>query len=134
MSRARFYGALLVAYLVILGVVTLTPRPGAEAVVDFIPLHQTWQLVVQSGDRGEALTVTVGNIALFVPLGWLIPMTLPRVRSFRAILVATVACSAVIEVCQLLLVTGRSPTIDDVLFNAFGGAIGAVMFFAPRGA
>jgi glycopeptide antibiotics resistance protein len=42
--------------------------------------------------------------------------------------------SAGIEACQLLLISGRSPTIDDVFFNALGAAIGGIMFFAPRAA
>jgi glycopeptide antibiotics resistance protein len=135
MSRQRFYGGLMAGYVVVLALVTLVPRPGSPGTsLDLLPFHQTWQLLSESRDQGDAITPTVGNIALFVPFGWLLPMTWPWARSLKRILVVSMTCSATIEVCQFLFITGRAPTIDDVIFNALGSAVGAVMFFAPRAA
>jgi glycopeptide antibiotics resistance protein len=61
-------------------------------------------------------------------------MTWPALRSLRRIVVTGALCSRGIEACQLLFVSGRSSTIDDVIFNSLGAAIGGIMFFAPRAA
>jgi glycopeptide antibiotics resistance protein len=134
MSRRRFYGLLLTLYAAILVLVTLVPRPGAsvQAGLDVVPFRQTWRLIEEARDAEDAVTPIVGNIALFVPLGWLLPMTWSNVRALRRIVIVAAACSGVIELSQMLFISGRSPTIDDVILNALGAAIGGVMFFAPR--
>jgi glycopeptide antibiotics resistance protein len=70
-------------------------------------------------------------MALFVPLGWLLPMIWPQLRSLQRVVVAAAASSIAIELVQFAI-PGRSPTTDDVLLNTVGGLIGAIMFFAPR--
>ena len=61
------------------------------------------------------------NVILFMPLG--VGLALLGCRATRAIAVAF-ALSAVIELAQLLVVTGRDATIGDVLMNTVGGALG----------
>ena len=64
----------------------------------------------------------IGNIALFVPLGWLLALIVRR----RRLLVAAIAgfgLSAAIEVVQSLI--GRVADIDDVILNGSGAVIGA---------
>jgi glycopeptide antibiotics resistance protein len=135
MSRRRFYFGLLAVYTVIVAIATLIPRPGTAATtLSLVPFRQTWHMVAAARDRADVFVPVLGNVALFVPLGWLLPMTWPRLRSLRWIVVAGASCSAAIEVCQILFVSGRSPTIDDVIFNTLGAAIGGIMFFAPRAA
>lgn len=63
----------------------------------------------------------LGNVALFVPIGFL--GVLAGWSSSRAIAVAA-GVSALIEVVQFLL--GRTADIDDVILNAIGGALGAL--------
>ena len=135
MSRQRFYAVLLLLYAAILGLVTLVPRsPSAGTPPDLVPFRQTLELLADARDEADAAAPIVGNIVLFVPLGWLLPMVWPGIRTLRGIVLIATLCSAGIELCQWLFVTGRSPTIDDVIFNALGAAVGAVMFFAPRAA
>jgi glycopeptide antibiotics resistance protein len=135
MSRRRFYFVLLAVYVSVIVVATLVPRPDAAAAApSLVPLRQTWLRLAAARDRADVLVPVLGNIALFVPLGWLLPMTWPTLRSFGRIVLVGAACSAIIEACQLLFVSGRSPTVDDVIFNALGAAIGGIMFFAPRAA
>lgn len=136
MSRRSFYLALVLAYLVIVGAITLTP--GAEPsrpTLGWVPGLQIWHIL--TSDHGGVyfdLGQVVGNIALFVPLGWLLPMTWPGLRSLKSILAVAALCSAGIEMSQLLVISGRSPTIDDVILNTLGALVGAIMFFAPRAA
>jgi glycopeptide antibiotics resistance protein len=63
----------------------------------------------------------LGNIALFVPIGFFAVLAGWNVS--RAIAIAA-GLSAAIEVVQFLL--GRTVDIDDVVLNALGGAMGAV--------
>lgn len=68
---------------------------------------------------------TLGNIALFVPLGMLAVMLWRR--STRPVLRATLAgllFSLAIETTQFLFALGRSD-IDDLLLNTLGAAVGA---------
>jgi glycopeptide antibiotics resistance protein len=135
MSRRRFYFGRVAVYVVVVAIATLVPRPDAAATsLSLVPMRQTWHMLEAARDRADVLVPVLGNIALFVPLGWLLPMTWPGLRSLRRIVVAGALCSVTIEACQLLFVSGRSSTVDDVIFNALGAAIGGIMFFAPRAA
>ena len=73
------------------------------------------------GDR--ALADVLVNIGLYVPLG--IALTLIGLRPRRAILAGTML-SAVIEVIQVAL-PGRDSSVGDVLSNAGGAALGALL-------
>jgi len=64
----------------------------------------------------------LGNVAMFVPLGWLLALVVER----RRILIAAAAgfgLSATIEVVQWF--TGRISDIDDVILNGCGAVLGA---------
>ena len=63
------------------------------------------------------------NILLFIPFG--IAMGMRRIPAIRALGIA-LALSAVIESIQLVL-PGRSSTLRDVLTNAIGGGLGALI-------
>lgn len=64
-----------------------------------------------------------GNVAMFVPLGLLLPLA-TRWRWPIAAAVC-VAASVGIEIVQLL--SGRSADIDDVLLNSLGAVLGAAL-------
>jgi len=62
-----------------------------------------------------------GNIALFIPMGFFLPVLFPKVRGWgwgRAIL-NSVLLTAAIELTQLLLMCGQGD-IDDVILNGTG--------------
>ena len=66
------------------------------------------------------------NIVLYIPLGFLLAL-LGRGRPWRILLYAAVvvaAVSASMEVLQLF-VPRRWPSVDDLIFNTIGGALGA---------
>jgi glycopeptide antibiotics resistance protein len=77
-------------------------------------------------NRSLGLVNVLGNVALFVPVGLLAPVAL-QASAGRAIGGCT-ALSAAIELVQY--VTGRNADVDDVLLNALGGAVGALVAVA----
>ena len=124
------YAALLALYALTLAVITLTPTTG-ETGGNWVPFGQI--VAVLRGDvRLYSAGQLLGNIALFVPFGWLLPVLWDRLRSFGRIVALAAACSATIEIVQLLFLTGRSPATDDVILNTTGAFVGAFMFFAAR--
>jgi len=68
-----------------------------------------------------------GNIALLVPFGFLLSMTLREKARFTTIILSTASLSIFFELYQLLSHTGQCD-VDDVMLNTTGGAIGFLLF------
>ena len=69
-------------------------------------------------------TMLVGNVAMFVPFGFFLPLV-TRVRSRGKILLTSAAAPLCCEVFQLVF--GRSFDVDDLICNFAGIVIGAVI-------
>jgi uncharacterized protein (TIGR03382 family) len=69
---------------------------------------------------------TVGNVALFIPLGALLTAWLGRRRIPLAIAMG-IALSAGVELAQSLWLPGRNGSVRDLLCNALGTAADAVL-------
>ncbi|MGV8905580.1 MAG: VanZ family protein [Acetobacterium sp.] len=70
----------------------------------------------------------VGNILIFVPLGFLFPLCRKKnVRFFEAFLVI-LGSSCAIELIQFLFLTSRRADVDDVILNLVGGIIGYLIY------
>ncbi|MEO7530210.1 MAG: VanZ family protein, partial [Sediminibacterium sp.] len=70
---------------------------------------------------------TPGNIVLFLPLGFLLPLIAKKTDSFIAILFVGLFCSAGIELIQYIernFAVYRSVDIDDVILNTLGAILG----------
>jgi glycopeptide antibiotics resistance protein len=77
----------------------------------------------------------LGNIALFFPLGVLLPLVGNRVNAFHKVFAAAVCGSLGIEVTQLLsrqMGIYRTVDIDDVLLNIIGASLGYVCYAVVR--
>jgi glycopeptide antibiotics resistance protein len=72
-------------------------------------------------NREVGVANVVGNVVMFVPLGWL--LRLVTGRTWRAVVVAA-AFSTFIETVQFF--TGRAADVDDVVLNTTGALLGAV--------
>ena len=132
MPRRWVYIVVLLAYAVAVGVLTLRAVPEIGTPARLLPLSGISYLLTEPGKSTYVqFESIVGNVALFVPLGWLLPMIWAQLRSLRRVLAITAVCSIAIEVAQFAI-PGRTPATDDVLLNTLGGIIGAIMFFAPR--
>jgi VanZ family protein len=66
------------------------------------------------------------NVAMFVPLGFLLAALFNRRLTWAAVVVAGMV-SAAIEIAQWALLPARYPTVNDVLANTMGAAIGALL-------
>jgi glycopeptide antibiotics resistance protein len=69
------------------------------------------------------LSEVAGNVALFVPLGMLLPL-LSRRWSLPRVLLLALVLSTLLEVCQYVLNRGRLADIDDVMLNVSGALLG----------
>lgn len=78
---------------------------------------------LEEGDAFDASMLNLlGNMTLFMPLGFLIPILRKRCRTLRKVLVIGIAVSGFIEIVQYFI--GRSTDIDDVILNVLGWIIG----------
>lgn len=68
-----------------------------------------------------------GNIAWFVPFGFLVPLIRQR-RGFLATVMGGALLSVMIETVQFFIGTGVTD-IDDVIFNTIGTIIGYLLFW-----
>jgi glycopeptide antibiotics resistance protein len=99
------------------------------------PAHGQWAFSfanafatrASSGELTWSQTEVLANVALFVPLGFL--LTIAFGRSAIAV-VCCVLLSAAIEYAQLRYLPSRVPSVADVEHNSFGAALGALAGFA----
>jgi glycopeptide antibiotics resistance protein len=130
--RAPVVRAAALAYAALLALVTLLPirwGPGlAHYPGNWRPqLVPVWNLVANlgHGDRAPAVLAGVaGNVALFVPLGFLLPLLAPWFDRHRRAVAAGLALSLAIELSQLAFPGVRRADVNDVLLNALGAALG----------
>lgn len=95
-----------------------------------VPFHTIGALLRRT--TPTQLALAIGNFALLLPLGFLAPAALPRLRTVRRFSAAALGTAVFIEAVQLLeRVAGlsfRSVDIDDVILNTLGALIGFGLF------
>ena len=70
----------------------------------------------------------LGNILLFIPLGFLLPLLVKRFRNIFLIVLTGFLLSVFYECVQLLTGIGIFD-VDDMILNTFGTLIGAIIFY-----
>ena len=93
--------------------------------VNLVP-GRTIRAFWQRGSQTQQLVNLAGNVAVFLPLGFLPPLLWRRWRHWWAALALSGGVSCLIEFLQLFL--GRSVDVDDVLLNVLGGFLGYLLF------
>jgi glycopeptide antibiotics resistance protein len=68
-----------------------------------------------------------GNIAAFVPLGFLLPAAFQKVRSLKAVFVTVLFLIVSAEAAQLLTLRGVFD-VDDIILNTIGSVIGYYIY------
>ncbi|TQM31621.1 VanZ family protein [Nocardia bhagyanarayanae] len=102
----------------------LTPVDGVGA-ISAVPLRD---LVATLTDSPSSAFVQVGaNTLLFVPLGFFLPLRLPRFAGVPVMVLVGAAVSATLEIAQYVFDLGRVSSVDDVLMNAAGAGLGALL-------
>lgn len=66
----------------------------------------------------------LANIALFVPLGFLLPIAFKRLKWWQTDLIC-LGTTCIVETVQLFF--GRACDLDDIIMNALGGIIGCAL-------
>lgn len=69
----------------------------------------------------------VGNLLVFAALGFFAPMRFAAVASLPRILLLAAGCSVLVEVAQYVLRLDRVTSVDDVLLNAAGAGLAALV-------
>lgn len=125
---------LFLAWLAVIAVATLADRtPGLIPMEpELIPFHS--YRAVMAGENKEILRSNFMNLILFYPAGLFACELLPKSwsQAKRIILVAVLFAlvSAGIEFCQYHFALGQAE-VDDVIHNALGALIGALISTIP---
>lgn len=92
---------------------------------NLIPLHTISAYVenLRLDNLIDTAINLIGNIAVFIPLGFLIPASLSRPWSYGKFILLFIFIIIFLECMQTLLRVGTGD-IDDLLLNVIGGSIG----------
>ena len=97
------------------------------AMSNFVPLKSIYVLlttpVISSAIIKRFLLNFVGNIALFIPWGFLLPIHIEKTRKFIKFALMSLATIVLIEAVQIFSMLG-SFDIEDILLNMLGASIG----------
>ena len=101
------------------------------AKVNLIPFKTLYQYLFQTNAHVDSWSVIsllniTGNIILFSPIGFVVPLLWAHWRSLKKMLLLGLAVTCFIEVTQLFI--GRSTDIDDVILNTIGVLLGYRIF------
>jgi glycopeptide antibiotics resistance protein len=141
-GRARgAYGPTIIARCALTGAialiisVTLFPLPVESRLwkfhhlfsnMHFVPFGTIRTQVAFGLEHSEARQL-IGNVALFVPFGFLLPAAVRTCRRLWVTLVVAAALSVLIETLQALL-PSHTTDVDDVILNTTGAALGYLLF------
>ncbi len=90
--------------------------------IPFRFLTESWGMGVK-----QQISQCVGNILMFVPLGFVLPIAVKKTRNFATTTFCLMGFSLGIEFIQYFI--GRISDIDDLLLNTLGGMIGYALFY-----
>jgi len=111
---------------------TLWPSPAPDETFDVVRAVVGW-----FSDRGWPVTYAgveaVANVVMFLPFGVLVGLL---VRRWWVVVLLALATSTAIELAQLAFLPTRVPTVQDVVLNTVGAALGvlALRLWARRAA
>ncbi|MBP7174629.1 MAG: VanZ family protein [Thermoclostridium sp.] len=123
---------LFIIYLIFLGYFTLLDsRFGRRDIrcrsVCIIPMETIFHYIFHSSNLRDMIVNIAGNIAAFVPIGFLLPVCFRKMNSFMKVLITVLFTTILIESLQYITAVGVTD-IDDVLLNTFGGTLGYILY------
>lgn len=77
----------------------------------------------QGGLRTHAFINLAGNVVMFIPLGFFLPLLWKKQRKFWRTLLSTAGIILLVELTQMFTLVGSCDT-DDLILNLLGAAIG----------
>lgn len=90
---------------------------------NLVPFRTIKFFLSDSVSTSAAFFNLAGNILLFVPLGFLLPLVIRSSATFLRTILSTMALSVCFEIYQRTAQIGKAD-IDDVVLNTIGGVIG----------
>lgn len=131
-SATRRFATVLLA-LTAVAILAVTLSGGDVSLGRSVSLQPGAGIRAELDNVNHALGVVnvLGNVILFVPLGWLTAVLVlynPSARAMRGLgrgVLVGLALSVAIEMSQYAL--GRAADVDDVLLNTAGALVGAVI-------
>ena len=121
----EIFNLLFLAYLVMLfQLVTSQDLPGGGT--NLMPFREIMRYPVGSNSFYKQV---VGNIALFIPLGYF-ATSYANIKGLGTITLVSLLSSLTIESVQHYI--GRSFDIDDIILNVIGGVCGYVIFLITK--
>ena len=75
----------------------------------------------------QAIINLIGNIVMFIPLGFLLPFNLPKTQKFVWCILVSAGLILCVEIIQLVMLLG-SFDVDDLIFNIIGAIAGYVCY------
>ena len=121
----------LTGYVVVVLLITQWPLPPDPYGPGWVQSALAWLHDVGLPQAVDVpLVEALANVAMFVPLGLLLPAA-TLLRPWAAVPVGAVF-STLIELSQLAFLPHRFPTVQDVVMNTLGAAIGAAVVLAVR--
>lgn len=126
---------LLLLVLVIIGLFsqTIIPKSGLTAPTSekvnlelFRVVRETYNAIVYLGFWQPLYINFLGNIILFVPIGFLLPLVFRKMEFFPLTVLAGFFLSLFIEIMQLP--QHRSSDVDDLWLNTLGAFIGYLFY------
>ncbi len=100
-------------------------RKDTLQLVNLTPFESIYNILTYSNSM-YALRNIAGNILLFMPLGFSIPLRF-QVNKFWKVMLLGFFTSCLVEVIQLFT-SIRSFDVDDLILNTFGAIIGFVLY------
>jgi glycopeptide antibiotics resistance protein len=140
--RKRLLILSFAAYLALVAAITILPthlsafRRPQSLHINLVPLDYSFRCFLLDRNQHPGVTTfclrnTLGNIALFLPLGILLPLLSPRFQTYRRVILFALCLSLGIETIQFGLRffgNPRAVDIDDVILNTLGAAIGFAIY------
>ena len=128
---------LLMSVLVGLFSQTIIPKPGEVQSFGtgvnldlFRVVEETYNAIIYLGFWQPFYINFLGNIILFIPIGFLLPMLFKRMEFFPLTVLAGLGISLFIEIVQLP--QNRSSDVDDLWLNTLGAFVGYMFYLCIK--
>jgi len=97
---------------------------------NLVPFREIRRFIVYRETLGFSAVAgnLIGNIAGFMPFGFILPILYKKRRNWRHVTLLTMEFSLLIEIIQLVLRVGCCD-VDDIILNTFGGLLGYILFY-----
>lgn len=95
-------------------------------IVPFQTITRFLKVLLRGGSLGSkthAIINLFGNVIMFIPLGFCLPIVRPRLNRFWKVILSTAVIITLVELTQLLTLVGSCDT-DDLILNVLGSAMG----------